>query len=47
MIGFTKTKQEIRGDQATKVVQKLVKKKEVEKTSCTTKMPDKFSVVWK
>lgn len=47
MIGYKRTKQECKGEQAAKVSKKTALNKTRKDTGDTLKMPEKFSVVWK
>lgn len=47
MIGYKRTKQECKGEQAAKVSKKLTLDKTRKNTGDVVKMPEKFSVVWK
>ena len=47
MIGYKRTKQECKGEQAAKASKKLALDKTRKDTGDTLKMPEKFSVVWK
>ena len=47
MIGYKRTKQECKGEQAAKVSKKLALDKTRKDTGDAVKMPEKFSVVWK